>query len=219
MMIESRPSLVVQILIFGTLVSTVISFQVSSAARFSRQSFIIRKFYKTELHASVVSDQGKTIFNAEDDDDNDSFKRIVGNYLMSKFKECQGEECRMFVDRNEVGGLLKAILPPVNDNELKEVIDSIMTNVGGGDLIDADAFLEAAMFNKYWLSAGSLVVKELIFLDCLYDYYYAKKNPSTLSDDDYSELKEMLTVSYFAPYLLFIRLYLNYLFLHYYLSK
>ena len=49
------------------------------------------------------------------------------------------------------------------------------------------------IFISYWLKAGPLVVKELMYLDALFDYYYTKKEPKTLNDEDYSELKEMLT--------------------------
>ena len=45
--------------------------------------------------------------------------------------------------------------------------------------------------NSYWKRAGPLVVKELIFLDCIHSYYYDKQ--SFLEDEDYNELKEMLT--------------------------
>ena len=32
-----------------------------------------------------------------EDDDDGTFKRIVDNFLMSKFKDCQGDDCRMFL--------------------------------------------------------------------------------------------------------------------------
>lgn len=38
-----------------------------------------------------------------------------------------------------------------------------------------------------------LKVKELIFFDCLYQFYFAKNQQQLLSDEDYEELKEQLT--------------------------
>ena len=66
-----------------------------------------------------------------------------------------------------------------------------MKLVPAEDYIAADDFLQAAIKNSYWKKAGNLVVKELIFLDCLYSYYQEKR--SMLSDDDYNVLKDSLT--------------------------
>jgi hypothetical protein len=104
----------------------------------------------------------------------------------------------MFIDTKEAEELLKVVLPPVTKEELAIEVKRIMKSVGAEEdgLIDADKFLGAVLDNPYWAKAGPLVVKELIFLDCLFDYYHLKRNPSTLNDEDYSELKDMLTVSH-----------------------
>ena len=131
-----------------------------------------------------------------DDEEDDNFRRIVTNYLMSKFKDCAGEDCRMFCDRKEVEELLNGLLPPVTKKELEDEVKTLMGMLGAtkdDDLVDADQFLQAVVDNSYWKRAGPLVVKELIFLDALYDFYHAKRSPSTLNDEDYSDLKEMLT--------------------------
>jgi hypothetical protein len=151
------------------------------------------RFTKIMPVSPVRSSNDEGIFADEDDD---SFKRIVNAYLMSKFKDCQGEECRMFIDRKECEELLTGLLPPVKKAELDREVTSLMKALGAtkaDDLVDAEEFLDAVVNNSYWKRAGALVVKELIFLDALYDFYHAKRNPSTLNDEEYSSLKEMLT--------------------------
>ena len=129
-----------------------------------------------------------------DNDDSEAFQRIVGNYLKAKFSDCHGDDCRMFCDRSEVTSLLKTVLPPVSNKELLLEVDKALKAIGAGDddLIEADAFLDAVVANSFWTTAGPLVVKELIFLDCLYEYYFKEKR-SILDNDDYNDLKEMLT--------------------------
>ena len=86
-----------------------------------------------------------------DDDDDGSFKRIVDNYLMSKFKDCQGDDCRMFLDRKEVADLLTTLLPPVTSNELEKEVAVMMKLLGAekaDDLVDADKFLEVLPGNR-----------------------------------------------------------------------
>ena len=57
--------------------------------------------------------------------------------------------------------------------------------------IELDPFIDAIQSNTYWSKAGAFVVKELMYLDCLYNYY--GKKAALLDDEDYSELKEQLT--------------------------
>ena len=129
-----------------------------------------------------------------DNDDSEAFQRIVGNYLKAKFTDCHGDDCRMFCDRSEVTSLLKTVLPPVSPKELDAEVEKALKSIGAGsdDLIEADSFLNAVVANTYWTTAGPLVVKEMIFLDCLYEYYFKEKR-SILADSDYNDLKEMLT--------------------------
>lgn len=129
-----------------------------------------------------------------DNDDLEAFQRIVGSYLKAKFTDCHGDDCRMFCDRSEVTALLKTVLPPVSPKELDLEVQKALKSIGAGDddLIEADAFLNAVVANTFWTTAGPLVVKEMIFLDCLYEYYFNEKR-SILANDDYNDLKEMLT--------------------------
>jgi hypothetical protein len=128
-----------------------------------------------------------------DDDDNIMFTRIATNYLANKFRDCRGDNCRTFVDKDEAKLLLKTILPPVTkkelDLEVMEVFQSI--NIDSSGDIDIDQFIIAAIKNSYWEKAGALVVKELIFLDCLANYYIDKR--SMLDDEDYNDLKDALS--------------------------
>ena len=64
-------------------------------------------------------------------------------------------------------------------------------NIGSDGSIDTNTFLKNVINNSYWLAAGPLVVKELIFLDCLHNYYFEKR--SLLEDNDYNSLKDQLT--------------------------
>ena len=172
----------------------VASFSVSPSAR-----WVVARVPPTTLQRFPIvplrsSNSGADGIFADEDDD--SFQRIVNSYLLSKFKDCQGEECRMFIDRKECEELLKGLLPPVKKAELEVEVTALMKALGAtkeDDLVDADGFLAAVVNNSYWKRAGALVVKELIFLDALYDFYHAKRSPSTLNDEDYSSLKEMLT--------------------------
>jgi hypothetical protein len=74
---------------------------------------------------------------------------------------------------------------------MEQEINQVYAKIGNSQAVEADQFLEAVLDNSYWEEAGPLVVKELIFLDCIRDYYTEKR--VILDDDDYNELKEMLT--------------------------
>ena len=89
---------------------------------------------------------------------------------------------------------MKTVLPPVSSAELDVEVQKALKSIGAGDddLIEADSFLNAVVANTFWSIAGPLVVKEMIFLDCLYEYYFREKR-SILANDDYNDLKEMLT--------------------------
>ena len=131
--------------------------------------------------------------NDDDDDDDVMLQRIASNYLANKFRDCRSDNCRTFVDKDEAKLLLKTILPPVTKNELdREVIEVFNSiNIESNGDIGIDQFIDAAIKNNYWEQAGPLVVKELIFLDCLANYYIDKR--SMLNDNDYNDLKESLS--------------------------
>ncbi|KAJ1431622.1 hypothetical protein B484DRAFT_395404 [Ochromonadaceae sp. CCMP2298] len=125
----------------------------------------------------------------EDADDLESFQRIAATYLKYKFMDCVGDDCKFSREVSEVSELLKGVLPPVSAAELDREVSKVMSKLSS-DPIDADAYVEAVMGNSFWEDAGFLVVKELIFLDCVHSFYFKKQ--SLLPDNLYIELKEQL---------------------------
>jgi len=93
-------------------------------------------------------------------------------------------------DRDEVRLLLTEVLPPLSTTELNREVEETMAYFSD-KLVEEPLFIEAIMKNSYWKEAGPLVVKELIYLDCLNSYYYQKLK--ILDDDDYNDLKDQLT--------------------------
>ena len=127
-------------------------------------------------------------------DDEESFRKIAEVYLTNKFESCDRPAgCRFACNRDEAKSILKEILPPVTLKELETEVDNVMDsmkNKESKDIQEID-FVRAVLSNSYWSDAGPLVVKELIFLDCLNSNYY--KKVKLLEDDVYDELKESLT--------------------------
>jgi hypothetical protein len=69
-----------------------------SAQRFFKKlSVTAREKSGAALFADLRIDSSgaePNLFRSDDDDDSATFRRIAENYLMAKFKDCQGEECR-----------------------------------------------------------------------------------------------------------------------------
>uniref|UniRef100_A0A7S2S7L6 Uncharacterized protein n=1 Tax=Rhizochromulina marina TaxID=1034831 RepID=A0A7S2S7L6_9STRA len=91
----------------------------------------------------------------------------------------------------QIESILREILPPVTTAELEQEVASVMKAFAGQEFISIDEFTNMLKANAYWVEAGELVVKELMYLDCLQSNYNSKK--ALLSDDDYDELKDSLT--------------------------
>jgi len=134
-------------------------------------------------------------YSMEDDEilfkDEEDMKNIAARYLLAKYKGCDEVGCRLECTRDEARDVLKSVLPPVTNDELEEEVQITMKEFGMDDVIDETKFIEAILGNTYWRDAGELVVKELMFLDCLHANYY--DGFPLLNDDDYDELKENLT--------------------------
>ena len=129
----------------------------------------------------------------EDEEELTSFKRIVTSYLSAKFKECRGEDCKYTREKSEVADLLKIVLPPVSKEELEKEVEVVISKMGPGDVVLENDYVQAVLENSYWADAGHFVVKELIFLDCLNNFYQDKETNNLLGDEDYDELKEQLS--------------------------
>jgi len=123
----------------------------------------------------------------------DDLSQIANRYLQGKYGDCEasGDNCVTERNRDEVSALLKEVLPPVSESELKEEVDKLMDSFKGEANIELSAFVDQIKNNKYWVDAGELVVKELMYLDCLQSNYGSQK--ALLNDDDYDELKDSLT--------------------------
>ena len=122
-----------------------------------------------------------------------SFNEIARSYLTAKFLDCTGQEnCKYLRDKKEVEILLREVLPPVTPIEFDSEVKFVMSKIGAKTAdISVEEYVDAVINNNFWENAGRLTVKELIFLDCLFSYYY--KGKELLSNDDYNELKNQLT--------------------------
>ena len=145
----------------------------------------------TLLRRGVAASEG--LFQADISEWDTDISAIATRYLQGKYTACDidGENCRAFCDRDEIKKVLTEILPPVSTGELEGEVVEIMNTFKGAEVIDMTEFIDALKTNKYWADAGELVVKELMYLDCLQSNYASKK--ALLSDDDYDELKSSLT--------------------------
>ena len=119
------------------------------------------------------------------------FRGIAERYLRSKYKGCVAGECRFHCDRDEIRAVLRSVLPPVAPDQLEREVETAVARFGSADTVEEKVFLSSFLDNSYWSRAGALVVKELIYLDCLQSYY--STGDKLLEDDDYDELKDMLT--------------------------
>lgn len=126
-----------------------------------------------------------------DKEDIEEFNELASKYLQAKFKDCYGDDCRMFCTKEEIVTILKAILPPLETSALNVEVQRVLSKLEvEDDMIGMDEFIAAAIENTYWQDAGPLVVKELMYLDCLSLFYAENRN--ILEDEDYMQLKDQL---------------------------
>ena len=124
-------------------------------------------------------------------EDEEELRGIATKYLVSKYKGCVGNDCRFQCDRSEVRAVLRSVLPPLSPAALERELELFMAKFRSQDEVIAEEdFLAAFIENSYWREAGSLVVKELIYLDCLQSFYAQQER--LLEDDDFDALKDML---------------------------
>jgi len=151
---------------------------------------------RTSTHLCAESGKSTATSSLFEDDEDGVFKKVVTNYLLNRYRDCRegvegSVECRFSCDPAQIEAVVKSILPPVTPTELQKEVDRTMSKFGGLSVVSEDVFTAALLENTYWEKAGPLVVKELILLDCIHAYYYDKQ--MFLADEDYNELKEMLT--------------------------
>ena len=149
--------------------------------------------FRTAGALRTAAAKDESLFQVPISDWDEDISAIATRYLQGKYTACDldGENCRALCDQEEISKVLTEILPPVSEEELKSEVDEIMATFKGAEVIDMGDFLDALKTNKYWAESGELVVKELMYLDCLQSSYASKK--ALLSDDDYDELKSSLT--------------------------
>lgn len=169
----------------------------------SVSGFVQNVFYRgLGVRGISIETMSSAFFATAIDEEETAFlNRVKSNYLVNKFRDCRKssstaqDECRTLCTLSEIELLLRTILPPVSNKEMSEEIDFLLKKMPPKSVqsnsIDVDDFLNVVSENTFWAKAGDLVVKELIFFDCLHAYYYEKQ--ILLSDDDYNELKEDLT--------------------------
>jgi hypothetical protein len=144
----------------------------------SRPAFALSKL-------SAVSRDVEELF-----EDEEEIIPIAENYLRAKYRAAIAVAGHDICEQGDAKEILRTILPPVTLEELDKEVSNTLSQFSG-DKIAEDDFVSALIENSYWQSAGSLVVKELIYFDALYAYY--KTGKSLLNNDDYKELKENLS--------------------------
>ena len=125
-----------------------------------------------------------------DDDEEEEMVPIAQNYLRAKYQQTIKSHGHEVCDKEDAKEILRTILPPVTSAELDDEVSKTLSQFPGDTIAEKD-FVQALMGNTYWLSAGSLVVKELIYFDALYAYY--KTGKSLLNNEDYETLKDNLS--------------------------
>ena len=140
--------------------------------------------FRTAGALRTAAAKDESLFQVPISDWDEDISAIATRYLQGKYTACDldGENCRALCDQEEISKVLTEILPPVSEEELKSEVDEIMATFKGAEVIDMGDFLDALKTNKYWAESGELVVKELMYLDCLQSSYASKK--ALLSDDD-----------------------------------
>mmetsp|Transcript_54155 Transcript_54155/g.115068 ORF Transcript_54155/g.115068 Transcript_54155/m.115068 type:complete len:269 (+) Transcript_54155:107-913(+) len=129
-------------------------------------------------------------------EDDEEMIPVAEAYIHSKYKQVAASHGHAVANRDDVREVLHSILPPVTPDELtreEEIIlkDLLSHERNAPDAINEDDFVSSILRNNYWREAGDIVVKELMYFDCLHSYY--KTGKPLLDDDSYDELHESLT--------------------------
>jgi len=136
-----------------------------------------------------------SVANPELFEDEEEMWPIAESFVHAKYKECAQLHGHKFCTQEDIRDSLRSLLPPVTPKELEEEVEKTMAIImqnkeNKPDRINEDCFVKAIVKNTYWQTAGSLLVKELMYFDALYHYY--KTGTPLLSNDDYEELKDNL---------------------------
>lgn len=141
----------------------------------------------------------KATFNQDDIAESDTFNRLTQSYLQGKLHVNGLEDDPKHVDKQQLQLLIKSLLPPVTQVELEGEVDALLKHLEKSATRRISSILAD---NSYWREAGSLVVMELMFLDCLNSFYLG--NRKILADEEFCELKDLLTWEGTQPRILYL---------------
>lgn len=180
-----------QVCLIAALIAVASSFRSYSAIVRPSNSWVGNS-YRNYNHHSYS--KGTTLLQSvlddiADEEELESFQRISKNYLTSKFQECVDDNCVSMRNKDDLERVIRDILPPMSKEKLETEIVTILSSFDT-DSVTINDFVSGFISNNYWKEAGFFVVKELIFLDCLHNYYFQSR--SLLPNDEYDELKNQL---------------------------
>ena len=142
-----------------------------------------KKYFRSR--ASGLSSLSKTVlFNLFDDEP--EIKDIVEHYVRNKIQFMTSYHQGM-LNGEDAEQILREILPPVTPEALYKETQLILASIRN---LDQENLVQAIVRNRYWEAAGEVTVKELVYFDTLFHYYY--QNVELLDSDDYDELKTNL---------------------------
>ncbi|KAL7535439.1 hypothetical protein ACHAWF_005166 [Thalassiosira exigua] len=142
-------------------------------------------------------------------EDDEEMVPIAEAYVHAKYKRVAASHGHSVATKDDVREVLHSILPPVTPDELEReelsILQDLLKKNGpetlrtgsespwGDDfvapaLIDEEDFVKSIMGNSYWREAGDIVVKELVYFDCLHAYHEGGK--PLLDDEHYDALHE-----------------------------
>jgi hypothetical protein len=84
------------------------------------------------------------------------------------------------------------LLPPLPEKIFDQELTEAMSELPSRGKIKFDAFREAVINNRDWREAGEIVVLEVIYMDCIYNFYRSKGSGALLKDKSYNALKQAL---------------------------
>ena len=93
--------------------------------------------------------------------------------------------------KEEIVYILKHILCPMTEREVYLEYQQLSLKLNGKSTVDEYELFDALLYNRQWLLAGELVVKEFIYLDSMFSILQGDDEP-LLSRECVQRLKEDL---------------------------
>ena len=154
------------------------------------------KPYASNVRLGAELDGANLFVEPELFEDDEDMIPVAEAYIRAKYKQVAAAHGHSVANKDDVREVLQAILPPVTLAELAKEKENIMKDLlsheqNSPEAINEDDFVKSMIKNSYWRDAGDIVVKELMYFDCLHSYYTTGK--PLLDDKNYDELHENLT--------------------------